>query len=651
MLGSPELSRARLAADTWCAAFVADKRPAAEPITQDTLVRVLGGGSGALSPGELAVVQLAREAYSFLHWHVAFPAVWERGGFDVVLGNPPWERVKLQEKEFFATRSPEIATAPNKAARDRLIRALADEDPALLTAFEGAKREAEGASHFIRSTGRYPLCGRGDVNTYAVFAELMRAATGPKGRVGVIVPTGIATDDTTKLFFQDVSESRSLASLFDFENRAGLFPTVDSRMKFSLMTLTGPARPVEAGAAFVFFATAPEQLDDPERRFTLSAEDIALLNPNTRTCPVFRSRRDAELTKQIYRRVPVLVREGRSDGNPWGVKFLRMFDMSNDSHLFRTAAQLEADGFHLRGNTFVCAEERWAPLYEAKMADMFDHRAADVVVSATAKIRQGQPQAITDLDHQRPDYLPTPRFWVSDNDVAEALATVGPRSALLAWRRISATTNERTFLVSTLPVVAVGDSLFLFATRRPSYEPGLLVNAGSLVFDYVVRQKMGGTNVSFFITDQLPVLPPESYDQHPAWLGAQSLLSWVSYRALELTFTATDLTPFARELGYQGPPFRWDSDRRALIRAELDAAMFRLYGIERADVEYIMDTFPIVRRKNEQRFGEYRTKRLVLERYDAMVEADATGVEYRSPLDPPPGDARAAGASASPAVS
>ena len=201
LLGSPELRRAGLAADVWCAAFVADKRPSATSITQDTLVRAISG-EASLSAEELAVVRQAREAYSFLHWHVTFPAVWERGGFDVVLGNPPWERVKLQEKEFFAARSPEIATAPNKAARERLINALAKDDPALLAAFEDAKREAEGASHLIRDGGRYPLCGRGDVNTYAIFAELMRDAVGRVGRAGVIVPSGIATDDTTKHFFQ-----------------------------------------------------------------------------------------------------------------------------------------------------------------------------------------------------------------------------------------------------------------------------------------------------------------------------------------------------------------------------------------------------------------------------------------------------------------
>ena len=92
------------------------------------------------------------------------------------------------------------------------------------------------------------------------------------------------------------------------------------------------------------------------------------------------------------------------------------------------------------------------------------------------------------------------------------------------------------------------------------------------------------------------------------------------YRELELTYTAWDMAPFAEELYDDGPPFRWDEERRALLRAELDAGYCHLYGVERDDVDYIMDTFPIVKRKDGQRHGEYRTKRFILEIYDAMTK-------------------------------
>src|SRR5690606_1185604 len=129
------------------------------------------------------------------------------------------ERIKLQEKEWFAERRPDIANAPNAAARRKMIDALEEEDPALHAAFLEARRQAEGESHLVRSSGRYPLTGRGDVNTYSLFAETNRLITSSDGRVGCIVPSGIATDDTTKFFFQDLMASGALVSLYDFENR------------------------------------------------------------------------------------------------------------------------------------------------------------------------------------------------------------------------------------------------------------------------------------------------------------------------------------------------------------------------------------------------------------------------------------------------
>lgn len=260
-----------------------------------------------------------------------------RSGFDVILGNPPWERVKLQEQEFFAQRDPAVANAPNAAARKKAIAALSDTNPELLAEFREATRRAEGESHLLRSSGRYPLCGRGDINTYAVFAESMRDAIGTTGRLGVIVPTGIATDDTTKFFFGDLVQSRTLVSYFGFKNERFLFPRpVEHTVTFGLLTVVGRALTSEQ-MEFCWLAWTVEEMADPARRIVLTAEDIERLNPNTRTCPVFRSERDAEITKAIYRRVPVLIREATDstpEVNPWGLTFMAMFHMANSSDLF-----------------------------------------------------------------------------------------------------------------------------------------------------------------------------------------------------------------------------------------------------------------------------------------------------------------------------
>ncbi len=372
------------------------------------------------------------QRHRFFHWELAFPTVFRRapdpkgfigdslhtatraanpwgleGGFDVVLSNPPWERIKLQEKEWFASRSPEIAAAPNAAARKRMIAALEQEDPALYAPYLADLRAAEGESAFIRTSGKYPLCGRGDVNTYAVFAELARQVLRPAGHAGVIVPSGIATDDTTKFYFQDIMETGTLASLYDFENRRAIFPAVHRSYKFCLLTLRGsPISPTgrgasgDGGAQFVFFALDVSDLRDPERRFTLSAADIALLNPNTRTCPIFRSRRDTELTKAVYRQVPSFLVSGRT---AWNARLATQFHSSMHAHKFEEIRDLLAERWVVNQSGLLSMDDALAyRLYEGKMFNLFDHRSATVVFSDQALVRQRQSQETSFLKHCDP---------------------------------------------------------------------------------------------------------------------------------------------------------------------------------------------------------------------------------------------------------
>jgi hypothetical protein len=277
---------------------------------------------------------LARE-YSLFHWELEFPQVFARasGGFDCVLGNPPWERVKLQEKEFFAGHR-DIAGARNASQRKRLIAQLENDDPDLFAAWRAALRKAEGESHLVRPSGRYPLCGRGDVNTYALFAELDYQLLSSSGFAGAIFPTGIVTDLTTSRFFSHLVSESALVSVFDFRNHDGLFYDVGHcTFKFCLLTINGAERKVRH-PEFVFWAEEGSDVVDPGRRYALSAEDFWLVNPNSGSCPAFRSRREAELVMGIYRRTDVLRSRDDPGGGPWAVSFLRMFDMANDSGLF-----------------------------------------------------------------------------------------------------------------------------------------------------------------------------------------------------------------------------------------------------------------------------------------------------------------------------
>ncbi|PSR64260.1 MULTISPECIES: Eco57I restriction-modification methylase domain-containing protein [Nocardia] len=615
---SEDYRRQRLAADAWCAAFVWPKHAGApKAITHATLAALVAGEDALDDPMRAELQRIAAE-YRFFHWHLEFPHVFPTsgagsvnhatgwsGGFSAVLGNPPWERVKLQEQEFFAARNPDIANAPNAAARKKLIADLPNTDSALHQAFIAEKRRADGISHLLRVSGRYPLTGRGDINTYAVFAETDRNLLAGSGRLGVILPTGIATDATTQYFFKDLVEHGSIASLYDFENAKPIFNGVHRSFKFCLLTLAG--RDIrEPQADFAFFAHDPTDLQRDNARFTLTPEEITLLNPNTGTCPVFRTRRDAEITLGIYRRVPVLIREGDPDGNPWGIKFMTMFHMSNDSGLFHTREELEKDGWTLNGNVFEREDERMLPLYEAKMIHHYDHRWATYEPDGTVR-------GVSLQEKQDPNFVAMPRYWVNSTHVTGKLEGRWRHDWLLGWRDICRSTDERTMICSIFPLTATPDGTLLML---PSHEPEPLAAClSSFVYDFATRTKVGGTHLKFFTVYQTPVLSPEMFQTNTPWTKPDNLAVWTTRRAHRLQFDWSE------------------AERSRFIRAELDAAFFHLYGIDRDDVDYIMDTFPIVKRKDEAAYGEYRTKRLILEVYDAMAEAERTGVPYRSPFD------------------
>ncbi|AEI64558.1 Eco57I restriction-modification methylase domain-containing protein [Corallococcus macrosporus] len=633
ILDSEAYRHLRFVADAWCAAFVWPKQPGplAEAAPTNELWRQLRDAQGQPPALTTQTVGELSSRYRFFHWHLAFPLVFKRGGFDVVLGNPPWERVKLQEMEFFASRSEDIAKAANAAARKKLIAALPFTDPVLWDEWCTASRVAEGQSHFIRQSGRYPLCGKGDVNTYAIFAEHNRSALAPRGRAGFIVPTGIATDDTTKDYFGTLVDTKQLASFLSFENEEFIFPAVHHAFKFALLTVDASGQIAQAD--LVFFARQVSDLADPNRHFSLSPADFATLNPNTRTCPTFRTRRDADLNLAIYRRTGVLWNENDPDGNPWGLRFLRMFDMANDSGLFRTRAELDAAGWTKQGNQYHLETATMLPLYEAKMVHHFDHRFGTYEGQSESQSNQGKLPELDDAAHADPERLTTPRYWTDRLGVEERLHERWQRDWLLGWRDICRSTDQRTVISTVVPRAAIGHTLPLaFSDRSPSLIASFYANLCSIPLDYTARQKIGGTHLTYSYLKQLPLFAPSDYEAPAPWTQKTPLHHWILPRALELLYTAQDLQPFARDCGYEGPPFRWSPERRSLLRAELDAAFFHLYGLSHADADYVLDTFPIVRKNDMKAYGEYRTKRLILGVHGALSEAIRTGTPYRSPL-------------------
>ena len=328
----PVWLRQKQASDLWTAAFFQNLTADSVVITSAALADHLGGRPiDSRLHGNAATLAVRQP---FFHWPLEFPEVFAEGGFAVILSNPPWEHIELKELEFFAARDPQIAATAG-AARKRLIAALPGTNPGLHHEFIAAVHDADCVSKFLRQSDRYPLTAVGRINTYAVFAETIRRLLGSKGRAGIIIPIGIGTDDTTKQFFSDLVQHGQLSRLVGFENEELIFPAVHhSNPKFCVFMLNGRDSPVRE-THLAFFIRRFEQIRDVRRQFTLAPEDFVGLNPNTRTCPIFRTNADAALTRKMYRQFPVFVREGEPGGSPWGIRFMQgLFNMASDSDLF-----------------------------------------------------------------------------------------------------------------------------------------------------------------------------------------------------------------------------------------------------------------------------------------------------------------------------
>lgn len=740
------------AADVLVGAFLLPKttdRSATVPTsaTLHTLLTTPNDITGPAADAVAAARAVCAEA-RVLHWPLAFPQVFARGGFDCVLGNPPWEVNQMGEEEFFASRDPNIAALAGDS-RKKAIESLSKTSPRLWEEFSETSRRIAATNIFFRESGRFPLTAVGKLNTYPLFAETILQIHAQDGRAGFIVPTGIATDDSTKAYFGHITQSKQLVSLYDIENRDRLFPAVDSRMKFCLLTLGASEQ-----AEFVCFATQVSQLADERRRFTLTPEDFRLINPNTLTCPVFRSKRDAELTKKLYRAAPVLIYEANAEDNsanagelpaenPWGITFSQgLFNMTSASHLFKD----EESPNHL-------------PLYEAKLIHHFDHRWATYTTDPNTGTVASRD--VTLQEKQDASFSITPRYWVPAREVwlrladlpdelmralkaddghatvlavtkvlfgrhLTALREKAPGTAALAawesfvdlhayakdidpeelgvkplkknaggrldeglplpvqqllrladeasnlpmppaglsseesaqrlaerwleescpkwlmgWRDICRATDERTVIASVLPTVGVGHTMPLLTTVWDARQTSaLLGNLCSLVLDFCARVKIGGTHLTYSYLKQFPVIPPERYTEPD--------LDFITPRILELTYTAKDMAPWATALisgwkldngnwkpGTPEPirrsplvPFPFDQERRAVLRAELDAYYARLYGLDRDELRYILDpedvmgkdypseTFRVLKDREIREYGEYRTQRLVLEAWD-----------------------------------
>lgn len=573
----------------------------------------------------------------FLNWQITFPGVWDHwgstqreGGFDAVVGNPPWDRIKLQQVEWFAARRPEIAKAQRASDRTKMIKALEKTGDPLFGDYQKADKRAADTLRTARKSGHYPLLSRGDINLYSLFVERAHELVKPGGMVGLLTPSGIASDLSASEFFRKVATGGHLKALYDFENKKVFFPDVHASFKFCIM-VASPTRKFDA-ATCAFYLHSIAERNNPEQAFPITASDFARVNPNTGTAPIFRTRRDMALTTAIYERCPVLVdKSGDEAVTAWPVKYATMFHMANDSHLFRTRAELaeKESAWHVGGNRWQSAEGEWVPLYQGRMIQQFNHRAAGVIYDPTRVTNAYTSARSTNKELSDPSYFPDSEYFISSD---ETLIDAAHKN-VIAYRRIARSNDNRTVIASMVRDYGYSDSVFLVTPadkniKSTSYE--LLSNFNSLIFDYVARQKLGGTNLSWFFMEQLPVIPPADYARS---FGPKTAADIVKAAVLELTYTAHDMAPFARDMGHVDatgevlPPFIWDEDRRLHLRAKLDALYFILYGVfdpadpaqSRDDIRYIYSTFPIVERQETAAHGSYRSRDLCLAYINTLI--------------------------------
>lgn len=584
-------------------------------------------------------VKRMAEEQRFFHWCVEFPEVFAANkGFDVMCGNPPWDKIKVEDKKWFESHGrADIVNAGTASQRKKAIADLPSTDPILYKEYAKALADAEALSRFVRLAGRFDLTATGDIDLYPMFAELCLSFS--KEAWGLVIPTGIAVNDSNKAFFSKLIDENRLVSLYDFENREKLFD-IDSTNHFCLLTIgkeQNTPRTVKGG----FFLTRLDHLLDPRRIYTLQTSDFARLNPNTKTCPVFRTSRDAKLTAKIYRNSTILYNEITGE-NPWNIKFGSMIHMSNDSYLFRTYAQLTAQGATLNGNTFTTVDgETYIPLYEGKMIWHYNHHFGSWPTEGERPNSINMP---SEDELANPDSCIMPWYWVPLSVVNDRLVKYDrdgnvvwkwTHNWMLCFRDISKSTNERTLIATIVPKQGFNNKTPIIFEESGILDGTIMCGIlSSIVFDYVTRQKVGGKSMNFFYVKQFPVLTP---DQIP------STMQWqIVKRVAELCYFNHDMDGWAEELweemseeqraelpqlGAQ-QPWVYNPERRAILQAELDAIFAHLYGLNTEDLVYILDpedicgkgcineTFRVLKDNEIRQYGEYRTKRLVLEAWN-----------------------------------
>ncbi|MBO1069750.1 MAG: hypothetical protein HEQ13_10430 [Dolichospermum sp. DEX189] len=534
------------------------------------------------------------EALKPFHWGYHFDQIIAKGGFDIILGNPPWEIFKPQAKEFFAEYSDLVTRRKMDIKTFEKEQKQLLENPEIATAWLRYQSQYPHVSLYFRSAEQYlnqisVVNGKKqgtDINLYKLFVEQCLNLLSPHGECGLVIPSGIYTDLGTKQLREMLFSQTKITGLFCFENKKAIFEGVHKSFKFVVLTfqnLVGanghsPLRlqgTISFPAKFMRHDVGELNSFPDDHCLHISVDLIKRLSPDSISVMEFKSDLDIFIAEKMSQ-FPLL---GEEIQDKWNLKLTREFDMTNDSHLFKTEPG--------KGRL---------PLYEGKMIWHFSHGLNDIRYwldqeTATEKLISPRITNINNLAKQANLKIDTN----SDN------IKLGYQYYRLGIRTVTGATNERALVVSIIPKnVVAGNSLMLsipindeifnkkLAQKELYSPPQLLATVSilsSFVCDWFIRQQIL-TNLNMFYIYQLPV---------PRLTEKDAYFQEIVERAAKLICTTPEYDELAKEVGLESHKNGITDEReRGKIRAELDGIIAHLYGLTEGEFSHILNTFPIV---------------------------------------------------------
>jgi hypothetical protein len=632
---SESLNRERLAFDVWTAAFYwpldgsASEYPS--PNTIEKVRRVVAEEFTDIDGNLGDMCARARElseTHSFFHWELEFPLVYDGGGFDCIIGNPPWETLEVKEKEFFRVKNPDISEANTQSQRKSLIEDLSDTDPELYSKFRNYEKKIENTSKFISKSGRFGLSAKGKINLYAPFTEHGLTNISSMGRCGILVPTGIATDYNTQDFFGEIISERKLVSLFDFVNKKHLFEGIPEDQRFCLLTLAG-SNDKQSQFNFSFQNLSVDKSIIRESAYSLSKEQIMSVNPNTLNCPIFSSEQDKTITLEIYKDTPVLMND-MNETNTWNITYHTLFNAASDSDLFEenTLEELKSEGYELDSlNQFIKEDQTLLPVWEAKFIHQFDHRHGTFEGIPRDKrfARRAGTNEVSDSEKSNTEYEITPRYWMDAEYLNKRLSDIGwDEDWFFSFRDIVRVTSDIRVAKGTIcpryPLVHTAPILSFDCEEKPEQALVFTSLFTSLSFEFALRQSLAGAHITKYILKQLPMPEPSRIRNADIQIKGEKMNLWstlVEYSA-KLTWTSKSLNDFGKEIKCVDGPHKWDQEERIELRGIIDAAVAKLYRLDRDEFEYILDSYDALERSDQAEHGRFITKENTLEKFDQI---------------------------------